>query len=66
MYIIKQTINNTEMILAQFDDITKAENFLDKYVTILRKRDPHLSFENNQIIVHVPTRRVIQITKKAS
>lgn len=66
MYIIKQTINNKEMVLAQFDDITKAENFLAKYVTILRKRDPHLSFKNNQIIVHVPTRRVIQIAKKAS
>lgn len=54
------------MTLAQFDDIAKAENVLSKYVAILKKRDPHLVYDNNKIIVHVPTKRTIQIIKKAS
>lgn len=54
------------MTLAQFDNIAKAENFLSKYVVILKKRDPHLVYDNNKIIVHVPTKRTIQIIKKAS
>lgn len=53
------------MTLAEFDDLAKAENFLNKYVIILRKHDPHLAFEGNQIISHVPVERRIQITKKA-
>lgn len=66
MYEIKQTINHEHMILAKFDDIAKAENFLSKYVVILKKRDPHLVYDNNKIIVHVPTKRTIQIIKKAN
>ena len=53
------------MTLAEFDDIAKAENFLNKYVVILKKRDPHLAFKDNQIISHIPIKRKIQITKKA-
>lgn len=54
------------MILAKFDDLAKAENFLNKYVVILKKRDPRLVYDNNKIIVHVPVKRTIQIIKKAS
>lgn len=53
------------MILAEFDDLAKAEIFLNKYVVILKKHDPHLAFKGNQIISHVPVERKIQITKKA-
>lgn len=53
------------MTLAEFDDLAKAENFLNKYVVILKKHDPHLAFKGNQIISHVPVERKIQITKKA-
>lgn len=66
MYEIKETINHENITLAKFDDITKAENFLSKYVVILKKRDPHLVFNNHKIIVHVPVKRTIQIIKKAS
>lgn len=54
------------MILAKFDDIAEAENFLSKYIAVLKKRDPHLVYDNNKIIVHVPVKRTIQIIKKAS
>lgn len=65
MYLVKQTINHEKMTLAEFDDLAKAENFLNKYVVILKKHDPHLAFKGNQIISHVPVERKIQITKKA-
>lgn len=66
MYEIKETINHENMTLAEFDDLAKAENFLSKYIVVLKKRDPRLVFGNHKIIVHVPVKRTIQIIKKAS
>lgn len=53
------------MTLAEFDDIAKAENFLNKYAVILKKRDPHVTLQDNRLITYVPIKRIIKITKKA-
>lgn len=65
MYLVKQTINHSDITLAKFDDIAKAENFLNKYAVILKKRDPRAALQNNRLITYVPVKRIIKITKKA-
>lgn len=49
------------MVLTQFDDLDKAEVFLNKYYRILLKRDPHTTIDGTKIISHSPVKRTITI-----